>query len=164
MWKKVVTTGNKAIKSDEGNLASPSPSTDGKHIWCYFGTGDMACYDFAGNEVWKFNLQDRYKKFNFYWGMHVTPLLDGDRLYMSLIYTGSKQVVALDKNTGAEIWSAERPSDARAECEQSYASPIIYRDDQARILVDAWRRLHRRAQSKRWFRNLALRRATESEL
>jgi outer membrane protein assembly factor BamB len=135
LWKKVVASGNKAIRADEGNLASPSPSTDGKHVWCYFGTGDMACYDFAGNEVWKFNLQDRYKKFNFFWGMHVTPLLDGDRLYMSLIYTGSKQVVALDKNTGAEIWSAERPSDARAECEQSYASPIIYRDAKQEFLL-----------------------------
>ena len=135
LWKKVVASGNKAIRADEGNLASPSPSTDGKHVWCYFGTGDMACYDFDGNEVWKFNLQDRYKKFNFFWGMHVTPLLDGDRLYMSLIYTGSKQVVALDKNTGAEIWSAERPSDARAECEQSYASPIIYRDAKQEFLL-----------------------------
>jgi len=43
--------------------------------------------------------------------------------------------VALDKNTGDEIWKQPRPSDARAECEQSYASPIIYRDGQLEFLL-----------------------------
>ena len=33
---------------DENNMASPSPVTDGKHVWVHFGNGDLACYDFAG--------------------------------------------------------------------------------------------------------------------
>ena len=37
-WKKKVGT---VVKTNgEGNLASPSPSTDGKNIWVYFGTGE----------------------------------------------------------------------------------------------------------------------------
>ena len=76
------------------------------------GSGDLACYDFEGNEVWKFNVQDRYGKFKIQWGMAMTPLLDGDRLYLSLIHSGGSKVVALDKNTGEEIWQQPRPSDA----------------------------------------------------
>ncbi len=135
VWKKVVSTGNRAIRGDEGNNASPSPSTDGRHVWAYFGTGDLACYDFDGNEIWKINIQDRYGKFDFFHGMHVTPLLDGERLYLSIIHSGGSKVLALDKNDGREIWQQSRPSDARHESEQSYASPVIYRDAKQEFLL-----------------------------
>ena len=135
LWKKTVGTGDKNIHKGEGNSASPSPSTDGKHVWVYMGSGDLACYDFDGNEVWKFNVQDRYGKFKIQWGMAITPLLDGDRLYLSLIHSGGSKVVALDKKTGEEIWQQPRPSDARNECEQSYASPVIYRDGEHEFLL-----------------------------
>ena len=52
------------MRGDEGNLASPSPSTDGKHVWAMMGTGDLACFTADGKQVWKFNLQDRYGKFD----------------------------------------------------------------------------------------------------
>jgi hypothetical protein len=34
---------------DEQNMATPSPITDGQHVWAHFGNGDLACYDFAGD-------------------------------------------------------------------------------------------------------------------
>jgi hypothetical protein len=51
-------------------------------------------------EVWHFNAQERYGKFNTQFGMHSTPVLDGDQLYMQLIHSSGAQVIALDKNTG----------------------------------------------------------------
>lgn len=135
IWQKVVSTGNKKSMRDEGNSASPSPCTDGKHVWTFMGTGDLACYDFDGNEVWKFNVQDRYGNFDIQWGMASSPLLDGDRLYLQLLHSGSANVVALDKATGNEIWRQTRQTDAKAECEQSYASPVIYRDGKHEFLL-----------------------------
>ncbi|HEY2883445.1 MAG TPA: PQQ-binding-like beta-propeller repeat protein, partial [Pirellulales bacterium] len=135
LWRKTISAGNKTIRGDEGNLASASPSTDGKHVWAYVGTGDLACFDFDGNEIWKFNLQDRYGKFQIQWGMHVTPLLDGDRLYTAIIQGPSSKVVALDKNTGKEIWQQPRITDAKNESEQGYSSPIIYRDGHVECLL-----------------------------
>jgi outer membrane protein assembly factor BamB len=135
IWKKTVSTGNKNIRGDEGNSASPSPSTDGKHIWIFFGTGDLACFDYDGNQVWKFNVQDRYGKFDIMHGMSMTPLLDGDRLYLALIHSGGSNVIALDKMTGTEIWKQPRVTDAKSESEQSYASPLIYRDGKNEFLI-----------------------------
>ncbi|MBI2823439.1 MAG: PQQ-binding-like beta-propeller repeat protein [Planctomycetia bacterium] len=128
LWDRIVGSGDQEVRNDEGNSASPSPSTDGQHVWTMMGTGDLACYDLAGNEVWRFNLQDRYGKFNIQFGMTSTPVLDGDRLYLQLLYTGAAHVLCLDKATGNEIWKQHRTSDARAECEHSYASPLLYRD------------------------------------
>lgn len=135
LWRKTVSSGDKSARGDEGNSASPSPITDGKHVWTMMGTGDLACYDFAGNEVWKKDLQKEYGKFKIQFGMTSTPVLDGERLYLQLIHSGGAKVIALDKATGKEIWSVTRVSDARDECEHSYASPVMYRDDKLALLI-----------------------------
>ncbi len=68
-------------------------------------------------------------------GMTSTPVLDGNRLYLQLLHSGGAQVVSLDKATGEEVWKQNRPSDARAECEHSYSSPVLYRDGQLELLL-----------------------------
>jgi outer membrane protein assembly factor BamB len=98
-------------------------------------TGDLACFDFDGKEVWKKDLETDYGRLDVQFAFSSTPVLDDDRLYFQLIHSGGAQVVALDGATGKEIWKVERPSDARAECEHSYASPIMYRDDQQKFLI-----------------------------
>jgi outer membrane protein assembly factor BamB len=126
LWKRKLGTGSKKIRGDEGCGASPSPSTDGRHVYVYAGTGDFACFDFDGKEVWRFNAQDRYGKFRIGHGMHTTPLLHGDRLYLQLLHSGGAWVIALDKATGKEVWKVERQSDGRGECKDSYASPCVW--------------------------------------
>lgn len=140
-WRQVMTAGNKDVRGDEGNSASPSPSTDGEHVWAMMANGVLGCYSVAGKEVWKFDLQKKYGEFNIQFGMTSTPLLDGDRLYLQLIHgegnpkTREAVVVCLDKKTGQEIWKRDRPSDAIAECEHSYASPTMYDDGQSKFLL-----------------------------
>lgn len=135
LWKRTLAQGNRTARGDEVNFAAPSPTTDGKHVWTFLGTGDLACYDFEGNPIWKTNLEDRYGKFNLYFIMSTTPLLDKDRLYISLIHSNAWLVLALDKMTGEEVWKHERKSDAIRESEQAYTSPILYRDAEREFLV-----------------------------
>jgi outer membrane protein assembly factor BamB len=135
LWKQVVGSGNRNAKGDEANLAAPSPSTDGKYVSAFFGSGDLAAYDFVGKQIWKTNLQNTYGKFDLNFVMSSTPLLDGDRLYVQLIHSGAQLVLALDKNTGKEIWKKERRTDARDECLHSYSSPFLYRDGKREFLL-----------------------------
>lgn len=140
-WKQIVASGNKDVRGDEGNSASPSPCTDGKHVWAFFGNGSLACYTKSGNEVWKINVQDRYGKLSIAFGMTSTPVLDQGKLYLQLIHgegkpaTREAKVVCLDAATGKELWAVERPSDGRDECEHSYASPVLYRDGSREYLI-----------------------------
>src|SRR5439155_6194687 len=107
-WKRKLGTGTPKRRGrgpgDEIDQASPSPSTDGKHVYAFTGTGDFACFDFDGNEVWRFNAQDRYGKFQIQFGMHVTPLLYANRLYLALLHSGGWWLVAIDKVTGKDVW------------------------------------------------------------
>src|SRR5262245_36487366 len=125
-WKRKLGPGNRVVRRDEGNGASASPSTDGKHVYAFVGSGELACFDFDGNETWKFNCQERYGSFRIMFGMHSTPLLYGDRLYMQLIHSGGARVVAVDKATGKDVWNVERKSDGHSENEHSYASPCLW--------------------------------------
>jgi outer membrane protein assembly factor BamB len=135
LWKRKLGNGERRVRGDEGNYASASPSTDGTHVWAFVGSGDLACLDFDGNEVWKVNLQERYGRFNIQFGMHSTPILYGDRLYLQLIQTGNPLVMALDKSTGKEVWKVQRKSDGRSECEHSYASPCLWHNGKEAYLI-----------------------------
>lgn len=140
-WKQVVTSGNRDVRSDEGNSASASPSTDGKHVWCFFTNGTLACYTVKGEPVWKANLQERFGKFNIAFGLTSTPVLDKGRLYVQLIHgegnprTQEAKVVCLDAESGDTIWEVPRKSDGRDENEHSYASPVLYRSENTEYLV-----------------------------
>jgi outer membrane protein assembly factor BamB len=142
LWRKVVGHSNRNVMGDEGNLCSPSPVTDGKHVWSLMGTGDLARFDASGNEVWKLDLEAKYGPFKYSYGLASTPLLDGDRLYLQFIHgqmtdhpTNEAFVLALDKATGKEIWKQSRITDGFFENEHSYASPVLYDDGKARLLL-----------------------------
>jgi outer membrane protein assembly factor BamB len=143
LWKRRVCGGNADARAGEGNSASPSPCTDGEHVWVFFGTGILACYTVDGREVWKLDANERFGKIDIQFGMTSTPVLDGDALYLQLIHGAMKlgddtrtgKVIRLDKRSGATVWTVDRVTDAQFECKHSYASPFLYRHDGREFLV-----------------------------
>jgi len=137
-WQKTVSTGD--IVKGRGNMASPSPVTDGKAVYALFGTGDLAAYNFAGQELWKRNLGADYGKFAIMWIYGSSPLLFEGKLYVQVLqrspapedYPGmagaagerESYLLALDPETGKTLWKHVRPSEARMESLESYASPV----------------------------------------
>jgi outer membrane protein assembly factor BamB len=137
LWKRKLSpiTGRRLFMGTEGDNASPSASTDGKHVWAFDGLGDLACFDVDGKEVWKFNVQERYGRYGAQHGLHNTPLLDGDRLYLQYFIRQTAYVAALDKATGKDIWKVERKSDGTRENLDSYTSPVMWRNGKEAYLV-----------------------------
>jgi outer membrane protein assembly factor BamB len=140
-WQQTVATGNRDARGDEGNSASNSPCTDGKHVWAMMANGTLACYTVQGEPAWKQELQNRYGPFSIQFGMTSTPVLDGDRLYVQLIHgdmrTPEEQalLVCLDAGTGAEVWKHPRQTGATQENKHSYSSPVLYEHEGERYLV-----------------------------
>jgi outer membrane protein assembly factor BamB len=135
LWKKTVGKGAMLYMRGEGNQASASPSTDGKHVWAFVGTGDFACFDFDGNKTWSFNVQDRYGMFKINHGIHTTPVLLGDRLYLCLLHANVHLLIALDKETGKEMWKIDRPHSAMGESKEAYTTPCIWHEGKETCLV-----------------------------
>ncbi|MES2572956.1 MAG: PQQ-binding-like beta-propeller repeat protein, partial [Verrucomicrobiota bacterium] len=137
-WQKQVATGN--LQKGSGNMASPSPLTDGKTVYALYGTGDLAAFDFQGELLWKRNLGDDYGRFSIMWIYGSSPLLFEGKLYIQVLqrspappdypnmagHAGDREsyLVALDPATGKTLWKQPRPNEARLESQESYASPI----------------------------------------
>jgi outer membrane protein assembly factor BamB len=126
-WRQQIDSGNQLFRKQ--NSASPSPITDGKHVWIMTGNGKFTCFTFDGKEVWKRDLQADYGKFGLNHGYASTPLLHGDRLIVQVLHgmhtDDPSYVFAVDKSTGKNIWRVERPTDAVSESPDNYATPQI---------------------------------------
>ena len=95
MWKHKMSAGAKAgYRGAEGDDASASCSTDGKHVWAYVGTGILGCYTFDGKPVWETNLQ-KYGKYNIQFGCHWTPVLYHGKLYLQVMHRNAEIVELL---------------------------------------------------------------------
>jgi outer membrane protein assembly factor BamB len=121
------------------NGASPSPVTDGETVFIHFGNGDLAAFDFAGNQLWKRNLQDDYGPYSIWWGHANSPVVFGDTV-ISVCMQDSLEgatteaaakkalsyIVAHDKRTGEVRWYTPRPTAAEAEQFDSYTTPVFH--------------------------------------
>jgi len=124
-WSREIDSGNQLFRKQ--NSASPSPITDGRYVWCMTGNGKFACFTMEGKEVWKRDIQAEYGRFGLNHGYASTPLLHGNRLYVQVLH-GMKTddpsyVFAADKTSGKTLWKVERPTDAKSESPDNYATP-----------------------------------------
>jgi outer membrane protein assembly factor BamB len=136
-WRNEIDTGNRLYRKQ--NSASPSPITDGERVWIMTGNGKFACFTFDGKPLWKRDIQAEYGAFGLNHGYASTPLLYKDRLYVQVLH-GMKTddpsyVFAADKTTGKTIWKIERPTDAKSESPDNYATPQIATVDGKQQLV-----------------------------
>ena len=127
---------------DGSNSASPSPLTDGQHVWVMMGNGALACFDFDGKEIWSKDLQQVYGKFAISFGMSTTPVLLDGKLYLALIHgvkkdkaTSEGKLICLDAAGGDEMWQVVRKTDAVFENKHSYSSPIVVGQGDSAVLV-----------------------------
>ncbi len=140
VWERQVGEGQPRRKGpvgvnrfhDEHNMASPSPVTDGEHVWAHFGNGDLACYDFDGKQVWAKSMTKEYGVYSIWWGHANSPVLYGDLLISGCCQApeggGKSYVVALDKRTGKEKWFTLRDYAAKKEPADSYTTPLIFKN------------------------------------
>jgi len=79
--------------------STPTPLTDGKHVWAVFGTGIAVCYDVSGSRKW-IKYLGRHPNGS---GMSTSPVLVGNKLIVF-----GDQLKALDTATGEELWVSKQ--------------------------------------------------------
>ena len=114
----------------DGSFSSYSPVTDGTHVWAYFGSRGLHCYDMQGNLKWSKDLGRMQTKMSF--GEGSSPALHGDTIVINWDHEGDDFIVALDKNTGKELWRQRRDEDT------TWATPLVVEHDgQAQVVTCA---------------------------
>lgn len=96
-----------------------TPVINGDKVYTLGAEGNLICFNAkSGKVVWQKDLPKEYKTKTAMWGYAAHPLIDGEKL-ITLAGGDGTHAVALDKNTGAEIWHSSKSP------EQGYSPPTI---------------------------------------
>lgn len=90
---------------NKNSHASPTPVTDGEHVWVHYGAQGTACLTLAGEIVWK----TRELGYPMNHGNGGSPVLVDGLLIFSCDGSRNPFVVALDQATGNIRWKKPRP-------------------------------------------------------
>jgi outer membrane protein assembly factor BamB len=157
LWNKEVFEQVPRRKEKKNSYATPTPVTDGQHVFAVFGDGSVAALTVEGSLVWT----NREVQFYSRHGLGASPLLHEGLLIMP--YDGSNPIgkpgnypqvsdeerlgwqipwdkafiAALDAKTGKRVWTGKRGLSRIA-----HVSPILVpTDDEAMLISGAGDRL-----------------------
>jgi len=91
--------------------------------------GNLFCFDAEkGNVIWQKDLNREYEIRMPTWGISATPLITGDKVILQISGSNNACVIALDKNTGKEIWR-------NLEDIAAYSAPILIEKNGKKVVV-----------------------------
>jgi outer membrane protein assembly factor BamB len=101
-----------------GGYAAPTPATDGRLVFCVFGSSVIAALDFGGTIVWR----KEFRPYNFDVTIGTSPVLYGDTLLMLCAMTRSQdsRLIAFNKKDGSIAWQTPLPQAAFA-----HSTPVL---------------------------------------
>lgn len=130
LWEQVSYEGKVYdYRHKRGNYAAPSPVTDGKYVYTYFGSEGLYCYDFKGKLIWKKSLGNIG---TVGMGVGTSPVLYNNLLIIQADqeFDGKDSfIVAVDKKSGQEVWKTPRP------VQTSWTTPVLVKTEQRIELV-----------------------------
>lgn len=104
-------------------------------VWSLGTMGHIYCLDAATGEIkWQRDLREEYAIRMPIWGIAAAPLIHEERLILQIGGAENACVVALDKNTGKELW---RNLDDAA----SYSAPVLAGEGSNPVLI-VWTENH----------------------
>jgi len=109
-WRQAAQAETQVTLHPLNNTASSSPAADEPHVYVYFGTYGLLCYDHAGNQVWQRRLDTPPSKY----GMATSPILHKDTV-----------ILALDGDNGSARSASSTPAATARSCVSSKARRAI---------------------------------------
>jgi outer membrane protein assembly factor BamB len=135
LWKSVAREElpHEGHHKDHG-YSSSSPVTDGEHVYAYFGSRGLYCFDLEGNLKWEKDLGKMQTRNAF--GEGSSPALHKNTLVVTWDHEGDDFIVALDKRSGKELWRQARDEPT------TWATPLIVElDGKAQVVTAATNRV-----------------------
>ena len=131
VWRQVATTKipHEGAHNDN-DFASASPTTDGKYLYCWFGSAGLFCYDLDGKKLWERDLGEA--KVGSSLGEGCSPVLHGGKLVIVRDHAGPSTIEVLDARTGNTLWKRQRDED------NAWATPrVIEHSGKSQIITAA---------------------------
>jgi outer membrane protein assembly factor BamB len=121
LWERQFWATGRTLSHPSSANAAPTPASDGKLVFAFYSSNDMACLDLDGNLKWFRGLAYDYPAAGNDVGMSSSPIVAGDVVVAQVECQGDSFATGIDKRTGEPLWRVPRPREA------SWTSPIIMR-------------------------------------
>jgi len=131
-WRRSYATPFKMGRGGERHGKGPksSPALADGRLFTMSITGLLSAWDAnSGELLWRGDYSSRFGKGHPYWGAATSPLVDGDRVVVHFGMDDSGALIALDAESGKEVWSHGNDG-------ASYASPILVEIQGRRQIVE----------------------------
>jgi len=106
------------VMKDTGYAAS-SMATDGRRVYAIFITGDLACFDFSGRNLWTKSLGIPDNSYGYASSLEVFRNMVIVQYDQGDAESGKSRLFAFDSSSGRLVWEAKRP------VANSWCSPIL---------------------------------------
>ena len=128
LWRKTVEAQAEAELHPKNDPVSSTPAVDAKHVYVYFGTYGLICYDHEGNKVW----DRKIKTPKSWYGVATSPVLYQDKVILVLDDSNktASRLLAVNRDTGQTVWEQPRPLFG-----PGWSTPMIWRHDNIDELV-----------------------------
>jgi outer membrane protein assembly factor BamB len=117
LWEREVRVGRVERVGGANAPATPTPVTDGRRVYVYFGSYGLVCYDFKGRKVWERQVAPCGGEF----GSASSPVLHGRLLMLSCTSDAEGFLLAADKETGRTIWRTRHTQPTL-----TFATPFVW--------------------------------------
>jgi outer membrane protein assembly factor BamB len=113
LWESVAYEGvPKEKRHIKNTYASSTPATDGKHVVAFFGSQGLYCFDTGGKLIWRKDLGlldlGAYDAPEYEWGTASSPIIYKNKVIVQCDTQKSDFLLALDVESGSELWKADR--------------------------------------------------------
>ncbi|MCA9174062.1 MAG: PQQ-binding-like beta-propeller repeat protein [Planctomycetales bacterium] len=126
LWQQTAWTGDAEKTHQMNRWASATCATDGERVVAFFGRGGLHCYSMDGTRLWSRELGD----FENVWGTAASPIIAGELVIQNCDAEDSGScLVALNKETGAEVWRTAR------EQLRGWSTPVVVANGDKQELV-----------------------------
>jgi outer membrane protein assembly factor BamB len=119
LWKRDIETGTLPRITPPNSHASSTPAADASRVYVHVSTVGLVALDAkSGAEAWRHALPKPAYLMD--WGAASSPVVHGGRVFFCQDDDLSPFVIAVDANTGKELWKTPRP-----DMLAGYALPVM---------------------------------------
>ena len=119
LWQQEFVARGRPFCHPTSANAAPTPASDGKHVFAFYSSNDLACVDLEGNLVWYRSLSTDFPKAGNDVGMSSSPIVVDGVCIVQIECQGDSFAAGLNAEDGKILWKLDRPKQA------NWASPTI---------------------------------------
>ncbi|MFY7876277.1 MAG: PQQ-binding-like beta-propeller repeat protein, partial [Pirellula sp.] len=128
-WQQELVARGRPFCHPTSANAAPTPASDGKNVYAFYSSNDLACVDLEGNLVWYRSLSTDFPKAGNDVGMSSSPLVVDGVCVVQVECQGDSFAAGLSCEDGSVLWKRERPKQA------NWASPVAIQNPAKENLV-----------------------------